>query len=324
MTLTVRAYQDSDAPAWDELCARAVQATLLHTRRFLSYHGNRFTDRSVVVERAGAMVAVLPAALLPGDAAQVSSHPGLTYGGLVYAADLGGSEVLDALAAVAAHYRAGGIDTLLYKVVPAFYQRQPAQADLYALFRLGARRVRCDLSSTIDLACPGPVSTRRARGHRKALARGVSVQRGPHHLAELWPVLTDNLARKHGVGPVHALAEITALADRFGAAIECVVALHEAMVIAGVVLFHTPTATHAQYIASSAQGYQLSALDLVFADCVDHARAAGRRWFDFGISTEQGGTVLNGGLHQFKSEFGAGSTVHEFYELSLREEAPCA
>ena len=50
---------------------------------------------------------------------------------------------------------------------------------------------------------------------------------------------------------------------------------------------------------------------------VAEARARGACYFDFGISNEDEGRVLNEGLYRFKYEFGAGSAVHEFYELDL-------
>ena len=82
-------------------------------------------------------------------------------------------------------------------------------------------------------------------------------------------------------------------------------------------MFITPTTFHAQYIASSEMGYDCSALDAIFEQGILSAQKDGKRWFDFGISTEVGGKVLNEGLYRFKSEFGAGGTVHEFYELDL-------
>jgi lipid II:glycine glycyltransferase (peptidoglycan interpeptide bridge formation enzyme) len=88
-------------------------------------------------------------------------------------------------------------------------------------------------------------------------------------------------------------------------------------VVAGVLLFITPTAHHAQYIASSGTGYAISALDLVFEYAIKAARNQDKRWFDFGISNENEGKLLNDGLYRFKSEFGGGGTVHEFYELKL-------
>ena len=38
---------------------------------------------------------------------------------------------------------------------------------------------------------------------------------------------------------------------------------------------------------------------------------------DFGISTEDGGAVLNEGLVCFKEEFGGGGVVHEVFTLDL-------
>ena len=75
--------------------------------------------------------------------------------------------------------------------------------------------------------------------------------------------------------------------------------------------------SHSQYIASSDTGHAVNALDMVFEYCIDESTSLGKRYFDFGISNENGGKVLNEGLYTFKSEFGAGGVVHEFYELDL-------
>ncbi|MEM4723813.1 MAG: GNAT family N-acetyltransferase [Candidatus Hadarchaeum sp.] len=321
MSLRVRAYQDSDAESWDAFCASAHQATFLHTRRFLSYHGDRFQDRSLIVEESGRWVGVFPAAEQPGDERCVVSHPGLTYGGLLHKGRLMGEEQLATFSMICRHYAEQGYKRLVYKAVPWFYHQTPAQDDVYVLFRLGARRVRCDLSSTIDLQHRRPVSERRKRSLKKAQRAGIKVCEGNEYLPRFWPVLTENLKRKHHAVPVHTLAEITLLAERFPDNIRCVVAMLADDLIAGVVLFITPQVTHAQYIGSSAAGYELSALDAVFEHCIAQALREGKRWFDFGISTEDGGWVLNNSLYRFKSEFGGGGTVYEFYEIDLRTSA---
>jgi len=325
MTLVVRPFEPGDAERWDTFCEGAFAATLLHTRRFLSYHGDRFADRSLVIEEDGRWLGVLPAALHPADAGLVVSHPGITYGGVLHTGALRGERMLEALAAVRAHYAGGGARQLLYKAVPVFYHRAPAADDLYALFRLGAVRTRCDLSATIDLAHRLPVSERRRRSLKKAHKAGLTVRSNPADLPGLWAVLTENLASKHGVAPVHSIAEMQLLMERFPRNIELVCAVHGAEagaeagveILAGVVQFLTEGVAHAQYIAASAAGYQVNALDAVFEHCIAAATTAGRRWFDFGISTEEGGMQLNASLYQFKTEFGGGGTVHEFYQLDL-------
>lgn len=318
MNLALRPFDPSDAEEWDAFCEAAHQATFLHTWRFLSYHGDRFQDRSLILEEDGRWVGLFPAALHPSDDLCVVSHPGITYGGLLHTGGLRGERMILALSAISRHYAALGYAKLIYKAVPSFYYQAPAQDDLYALFRLSALRSRCDLSNAIDLQRRLPVSERRRRSLKKALKAGIEIRDGHEYLPHLWQVVTDNLARKHGSSPVHTLAEMSLLIERFPDNIRCVCGMLNDAVVAGSLLFSTPIVDHAQYIASSEIGYETSALDAVFEHCIATATKEGKRWFDFGISTENSGLYLNEGLYRFKSEFGGGGLVHEFYELDLQ------
>jgi hypothetical protein len=320
MSLAVRPYSENDAVAWDAFCNESLQGTLLHTRCFLSYHGKRFVDSSLIIEVDGKCVGLFPAALSPSDTAVVVSHPGVTYGGVIHHGILRGDRMIEALSVIKLYYSSRGLVKLLYKAVPAIYHQAPAQDDLYALFRLAAKRIRCDLSSTIDLQHRLPVSERRRRSLKKAVKAGVEIVEGSQYLSALWDVLFDNLERKHGLLPVHNLEEIKLLAERFPENIRCVCGEVNGKIEAGTILFITSTTYHAQYIASSETGYDVSALDAVFDYCIQAAQQNKKRWFDFGISTEDSGLILNDGLYRYKSEFGAGGTMHEFYEMDLQEE----
>jgi len=313
-------FHEEDTAAWDALVAMSRAATLLHTRKFLSYHGERFQDQSLLIrDEKDRLIGVFPAAQNPSCEDMVVSHPGSTYGGLVHAGKLRGEQVVSVLDLICQHYRALGMTRLRYKVVPHMYHSVPSQDDTYALFRLGAVRYRCDLSCAIDLAARSPVSERRRRALKSALKQGVEVFSGTEYAEPIWSVLEDNLARKHGAKPVHTLSEIRLLHERFPQHIEFVAAKHSGMVVAGVVLFHSPAVTHAQYISSSEAGYQVQALDALFEWCIVRAQKNGStRFFDFGISNEDEGLILNRGLYDFKSEFGGGGVVHEFFELNLQ------
>lgn len=320
--MRITPYADAEAARWDEFVAGAFNSTFLHTRRFLSYHGERFRDLSLMFEdERGALVGVLPAAEDRGDARRVVSHPGITYGGLLHAGGLLGEAAIEAFEAARAHYRALGYEALRYKAVPHVYQRQPAADDLYALFRLGAARYRCDLSCAIDLADRPAPSQRRRRGAKKAAQRGVRIEEGSGLAPAIWEVIEDNLGRKYDLRPVHSAVEIALLHGRFPGEIEFVAGVLDEEVVAGVVLFNTHRVTHAQYTAASQAGYDTSALDAVFEHCISKARARGARFFDFGNSNEQEGRYLNPGLYRFKTEFGAGGVVHEFYEIPLARES---
>ncbi len=315
--MRVRAWREDESARWDTLVSESYGATFLHTRRYLSYHGSRFVDRSLVIEDGARWLGVIPLAQDPADRSIVVSHPGLTYGGVLHDGALRGEAMVRALDLALAELRAHGHAQLRYKPVLSIYALAPAQDDLYALFRLGARLVRSDLSSCIDLAHRLPASERRRRALKKAHEQGMTLVTGREQLARLWPVLEDNLSRAHGLKPVHTVAEIETLADRFPRQVRCLVAERERQVLAGLVLYLSPRVVHAQYIASSEQGQVLHAPDLIFQRAIDDAQAMGARYFDFGVSTIEQGRVLNQGLHRFKSEFGAGGLVYEHYEVNL-------
>jgi hypothetical protein len=316
--MRVTPFTPEDSARWDELVREAPMATFLHTRRFLSYHGERFRDASVLLsDDDGALRAVLPAALDPSDPGRVVSHPGLTYGGLVHDGRLNGERAHDALSAIAQHYASSGLRVLRYKPVPHIYHQVPSADDVWGLSELGGVRGACDLSCAIELAARRAPSARRARSLAKARREGVEVS-DEADLDAFWPVLESTLDRRHSARPVHTLKEIELLRSRFPDEILLVVAFLEGRVVAGAVLFRAPTVTHVQYMAASEAGMHLGALDAVLERSIELAGAAGARYFDLGISPGEDRRGLNFGLYRFKSEFGGGGVVYEQYELKIQ------
>ncbi len=318
MNVAVRRYREEDAELWDTLTAESWNGTFLHQRRFLAYHGERFQDLSLVVEDdRGRIVGVFPAALDPGRTDTVVSHPGLSYGGLVHNGALRGAAMLEVLQGISGMYRELDLRYLRYKAVPNIYHVVPSADDLYALFRLGAVRYRCDLSAAVDLDSRGNPSKLRLRNLGKAQGAGVRVAIGPRYLEPFWAVMEENLRTKHDTRPVHTLEEITFLQSRFPEQIRCIVGTVGQRVVAGVVLFDSPRVAHVQYSASTAAGNSVGASTMVMDYATGQSADLGARYFDFGISNEQEGRILNEGLYRFKTSFGAGGIVHEFYEVEL-------
>ncbi len=298
---------------WDDFVRSSRNGTFLFERGYMDYHADRFQDDSLIFrDRRGAVAGLLPASRL---GSHVSSHGGLTYGGLVLGMNIRTSAVISILDSAAAYYRASGVTSVEYKCVPRIYHRLASEDDLYALFRLGARLVRRDVSSTVQPAERPASQARRLRGARKARLAGISVCESTDFTA-FWPVLEATLSDRHGVQPVHDVDEITLLAGRFPRAIRLFTALDGTEVVAGVVIYETPLVAHAQYIGSSRRGRDAAALDLLFEELIDVVYPD-KRYFDFGISTEADGRDLNAGLIQYKEGFGATATVHDFYCLDL-------
>lgn len=309
---SVRPYTAADAPAWDALIAASRNGNLLHRRGYMDYHAARFVDASLLVERGGAPVAVFPA---NREGARVVSHAGLSYAGLLSAHGLRAAATLAVFEQIAAHYRAEGVHELVYKAVPHLFHAAPAEEDLYALHRLGARLQRRDLSSAIALREPPRFAAERRRSIGKARKAGLRVQRSDDP-APLHALLVEVLQR-HGAAPTHSLDELRLLRARFPEQI----VLHEVRdgdtLLAGTVLYDFGRVVHTQYLACSEQGRRVDALSLLLAELIERVYAQ-RDYFSLGISTEQQGRVLNEGLVTQKERFGARAVVHDFYAWDLR------
>lgn len=306
--LAVRPYLPADAAAWDDLVARSRNGNLLHRRGYMDYHAERFTDASLVVEKAGALVGVFPASA-HGDG--IVSHGGLTYAGLITTPAVRAGATLDLLAAIGAHYRERATPRILYKAMPRVFQAGHADEDLYALHRLGARLSRRDLSSAIALREPFAFSQGRRHAIGKARKAGIVVAPGDDLAG--FHALLEEVLRRHDASPTHRLDELQLLRARFPEAIVLHEARRDGALLAGVLVYDFGRVVHTQYMAASAQGRSLDALSLLL-DRLIREVYADRMHFSFGVSTEQGGRVLNTGLVAQKESFGARAVVHDFYE----------
>ncbi len=315
----VRIYGPGDICGWDDLVARACNGTLLHTRRFISYHGDRFRDRSLILEnRRERIVGVFPAAEAPADPETIISHPGLTFGGVVHDGSVRGASMIAALEAITSHYRSLGYRRLRYKAVPSIYQVPPAEDDLYALFRLGAHRHHSDLSVAVDLTGRGRVTHRRLRSERRAQREGVRVREGWDEIEDFWRILEYNLVRRHNASPVHSVAEIQILHERFPDAIRLIIAKIGADLVGGILLFLSNRVSRVQYSATTEHGRAACATDPVMEYAIDILRKLGCRYMDFGTCTLDEGRSLHEDLYHFKVSFGGGGVLYDHYELDLR------
>ena len=209
-----------------------------------------------------------------------------------------------------------GAHRWIYKPVPYIYSKLPAEEDLYALFRSGGKLKERGVSSGIDFSNRLPMRQLRKRGYAKAMKAGLIVDIGnmDSDLEAFWNILAGILMEKHRKRPVHTVAELQLLHNRFPEKIKLHVVRDGSEVVAGILVYDMGHVVHAQYIASSDSGKWNGALDLLFHKLITEVYAD-RSYFDFGVSTENGGGYLNEGLIFQKEGFGARSVVYDTYEM---------
>lgn len=315
-TISVERYSPAHRAEWDDFVARSRNGTFLLQRGYMDYHSDRFHDCSWMAYQNGKLRALLPANI--DGSGVLHSHQGLTYGGWITPmGHLDGEDLLEIFGQAIEVWRKDGIKELDYKRIPHIYSKTPGDEDLYALFRLGAVRTGCGLSSAIDLRDGIAFNQMQRRHLRKSQALPLTISEETN-VAAFMGLLTDCLQERHGVNPVHTCGEMQMLRDRFPQNIRVFVSRldGEGMPQAGVCMYDTGTVAHAQYIATTPQARELNLLTPLFHHLISVAFAE-RRYFDFGISTEDNGNYLNTGLLRQKFSYGGTGVTYDRYSLKF-------
>ncbi|MEZ4859140.1 MAG: GNAT family N-acetyltransferase [Flavobacteriaceae bacterium] len=275
----------------------------------MDYHNHRFEDYSLMVFKDDSLYALLPANKV---GSKLYCHQGLTYGSFILHEKATLLNAFEAFKGLLQFLHSAGIEQLEIKVIPTFYNLIPSDELIYFLYKAKAQLIKRDLLMVIDYNHPLPFQKNRREGINKARRNGLKVTIDTNFEGFWNEVLIPNLRHKHQVNPVHSLEEIQKLALNFPDNIKQVSVYKDNKIIAGTTIFLTKTTVHPQYVSGNAAKNMYGSLDLAY-DFVIHHFKEGRRYFDFNISSEENGTVLNTGLIFWKETCGARAFAADNY-----------
>ena len=319
--MTVRQYNESTANEWNKFVRASKNGTFLFCRDFMDYHADRYKDASLVfMDKKNNICGLFPANI-KGDT--VYSHGGLTYGGFVLNNKAVQTSVNEMFVLAAEYYSKNyGAEKIMYKPVPHIYHKLPSEEDLYALFRVDAKLIQRGVSSALYPQNHPKQRQSRRGGVVRALKNNITVEEikdaDAGELKEFHYQLENILKERHNVSPVHSYVEMQLLMNLFPNEIALFVAKYKGEILAGSWVFITPVVVHTQYLAASDLGKKLGAEDLLI-DWMISERFQTVKCFDFGISTENGGSILNKGLIFEKEGFGARSICYDAYMIKVDE-----
>lgn len=305
-------YSGEKKEEWDKFVNNSKNGVFLFFRDYMEYHSDRFTDHSLMFYKGDKLIALFPANIKENT---LFSHAGLTFGGFITDNKMTTPTMLQLFQALTEHAKANSVNKIIYKRIPYIYHSLPADEDLYALFRIKAKLFRRDVTSTIYLPEKIQFQETRCRCIKKAKLANVQVKK-TDCFRSYWKILEENLAKRHKTKPVHSIEEIEYLHSKFPENIKLFVSCKNEDILAGVVIYESRNVAHAQYIASEEKGREIGALDIIF-DYLINEYYKNKKYFDFGISTENDGLYLNEGLIFFKEGFGARGVVHDFYKVNV-------
>lgn len=309
--ITIKKYEKTDKEIWNEFIKKSKNGTFMLNRDFMDYHSDRFVDFSLMFYEENKLIALLPLSL---HEKEVVSHGGLTYGGIISDFSMKQSKMIECFSVMKDYLKSNGIQKLIYKKIPYIYFDSCCDEDLYALFLNEAKLIKKEASCAINLANPIKMSKGRKAQISRAKREGVEIVKSLDF--DTFINLENKvLNERHNTSAVHSALELELLKSRFNEEIELYCAMYKDEMIAGCVLFVYENIVHTQYLAANEVSRKIGALDLLIKFLMD--KYDSKKYFDFGISTENCGKYLNEGLMSQKESFGARTFCYETYEICL-------
>lgn len=329
LELKIMGYCDSFREKWDDFVMNhSVNGTFLQTRRFLEYHRDRFEDASLVIYKGNdTVVAVIPACAICNEGRKAfNAHCGSTFGGIVMSDLFYDIAHVDAVMTVLeCELRRQRYQEVRLKLTSDIFARQNGNLLYYFLFQRGYASYD-ELSCYIDFSSynediASNFTSGRRRDYKYSLKNELTFQKldERQQIADFYAVLCGNL-EKFGAKPVHSLEELLEFQEtRLSDIVEFYGVYHENQMIAGSMVFLFGSQVfHTQYLAADQNCLKLYPMNFLDANLICTARERGFRYFSFGTSTEEHGTVLNKKLAEFKEGFGTQYGINRTFVKELQ------
>jgi lipid II:glycine glycyltransferase (peptidoglycan interpeptide bridge formation enzyme) len=150
---------------------------------------------------------------------------------------------------------------------------------------------------------------------KKAKKNGLLVRQSSD-IPAFMKILTESLYERHKSKPVHTLAEIQYLSDKFPNNIKLFSSYKSETMLAGFMVYESDNVAHGQYAGNSREGRNIGAQDII-EDYLINEYYKDKKYFDFGTSNSDFGRKLNLGLISRKESFGASAVMYDLYQLHL-------
>ena len=304
-------YTQEKENEWNEFVKNAKNSLFMFNRSFMEYHKDRFTDNSLLFYDEEELVALLPASIKEN---RLYSHGGLTYGGFITNTKMKQHHMNECFECLKEYMQQNKIESILYKTIPYIYHKQGAQEDIYSLFVNGAAIEKIEPATVINLKDPLKMPKGRKAQVSRAKREGVEIVESTDFNTFI-ELENSVLSEHHNTKAVHTGEELELLHNRFPENIKLYASMYKGKMIAGTVLFIYDTVVHTQYLAANEEAREIGALDYVVASVIEKYKET-KAYLDFGISSEEGGKVLNEGLIFQKEGFGGRTIVYQTFSMN--------
>ncbi len=327
MHITIRRYDISDEMKWEEFIQTSNNGTLFHRRNFLNYHIEReFIDHSLIFEKKGKIIALLPAAEMHDSNGEkrLHSHPGATFGGLVYT-KLNFEEIDFIIQELIKYSKNNGFASIFIIPPSQLYHKIFNESTEYLLHWHGFNGEEIYHSSIIDLSAKENaselVSQRKRRYLKKIEAKAQIELQWDNNIEAFYPILLDNKQR-HNSTPTHTQAELKKLMELMPNKFHLLMMYENKTPIGGTFIFMANSTVGIIFYNMINYEYEhIQPASFLILETMKWAKEKNLKYLDFGVSqlpTSDNPLAPSPNLIKFKEQFSARGMLRIAYKKVLQ------
>jgi len=329
-------YTSDYEEEWDKLIECSINGTIFHKRKFINYHHkDKFIDDSLIIKDKNNIIALFPAAeIKKGEQKILKSHPGTSYGGPVIMENIGLRKSFELLNIIEKYAKENFYSSIEFRICPKIFHINPCDELEFAFIKNRFIREDEELSTCYQLKNYKGLSDEklidmfpnRSRRNKvrinikKALSSNLKfrILDEKKDINKFYMILENNL-KKHKTLPTHSLDEIHRLFALLGDNIELLGVYKSDIMIAGYLLFKINHNSWHIFYASVDYEYQNDRpTTFGLFKLLQYYSNLDYKYVNIGISTEDGGRIINWGLFDFKESFNGMGIMRTYWKKNLK------
>ena len=321
--ISIKKYNHKLQYVWDDFIEKSNNGTIFHKQTFLNYHIDRkFQNHSLLFYQKNILICVLPAALVSENkVTTLYSHPGASYGGLIYK-KLNFQLSQKIIIALEKYCIKHDIAKCTLRQTPLIYHKTYSACLDYVLHLRGFVAAEHYISHYLSLnLATNPLLYLQKRKQRYIksdfLYNDDFTFAESDQLDEFYKILKQN-KKKFNTSPTHSLKELQYLLKNFNQQIKLFVSYYKHKIMGGVLLFFTTENTCLIFynvVANNASNKNISLYQIY--RCIEYCVNNAFNVLDFGVShlpNEQNPLLPKLSLIKFKEQFGCEGAIRLVYE----------
>lgn len=309
-------FSQNVSDEWDQFVLSTSGGTLHSRREFLNYHKEKFEDLSFIFTLDNEIVAVLAAAVLND---KLVSHPGASYGGLIYKQNLKLEQVSEIKNIIYQECKVRKLNELEIRFPYSIMSKNYFDKFKYVT-NSETTKVFKEISQYI------PLDELDNTKYSKNFIRILKKNKNFHTVQSLekkdiinfYKILEKNLV-KHDTKPTHSIEELNYLIENLNDDFDLFVTknLEGKIISASLVMKLDSKTVHSFYFCTDYDFIKSSPLINTIDFIAYKYKSLGFKNYSLGISTEKKGMVVNGNLNSFKEKFNTLATIRETYLIKI-------